>query len=378
MSISPRSVVCRLGFVALLFSAATVAMAETPWRRMSLFKQVDAEPGRTYTLTEENGPWMVMAYTFNGDDAETKANELVHELRSQHGMNAYAHHMQFNFDAGTSNLGVDRYGGPRKMKYRIQRAEEVAVLVGDFPAADDSQAQKALERLRSMQPNTLSKNPINENWAKDRTVKGWRALQQSFTRSSNNEPVGPMSHAFITSNPKIPEGYFKPKGIDKMVIDLNKPLKHSLLQCPGKYTVRVATFATPVIPYVANDKQKEEMAKKAVVGTLEEAADKAHRLCEALRAKNYEAYEFHDRYSSIVTIGSFDTVGTPRPDGKTEINPTIHKIMNTFGAEREQKPGQPLNVGKPKRMESIGVNFDIQPMPVEVPKRTIAADYQQY
>ena len=39
---------------------------------------------------------------------------------------------------------------------------------------------------------------------------------------------------------------------------------------------------------------------------------KAHKMTVALRAKGYEAYEFHDRYASIVTVGSYDRPDDPR------------------------------------------------------------------
>ena len=42
---------------------------------------------------------------------------------------------------------------------------------------------------------------------------------------------------------------------------------------------------------------------------LEEAAYNAHLLVVALRKQGVEAYEFHDRHESLVTIGSFDSVG---------------------------------------------------------------------
>ena len=71
-----------------------------------------------------------------------------------------------------------------------------------------------------------------------------------------------------------------------------------------------------------------------------EAAEKAHKLTEALRAKGVEAYEFHDRSSSIVTIGSFDSVGTPQPNGQIELNPQIHAIMQQYGADRSIAPGK--------------------------------------
>ena len=106
---------------------------------------------------------------------------------------------------------------------------------------------------------------------------------------------------------------------------------------------------------------------------LEEAAKSAHLLTEALRKKGYEAYEFHDRSSSIVTVGGFDSVGTKRADGKIEINPAIHTIMRTFGAETKVEPGKAPQVGKAKKLADIP--FDVQPVPVEVPRRTISTDY---
>ena len=69
---------------------------------------------------------------------------------------------------------------------------------------------------------------------------------------------------------------------------------------------------------------------------MADAALKAHVLTEALRMKGYEAYEFHGRYASIVTVGNFDSVGTPRADGKTEINPEVHKTMEIFKAKPDQ------------------------------------------
>jgi hypothetical protein len=104
-------------------------------------------------------------------------------------------------------------------------------------------------------------------------------------------------------------------------------------------------------------------------------------MCEALRAKGVEAYEFHDHYSSMVTVGSFDSVGQPRADGKIEINPAIHAIITTYGIDPKLLAAQ----GKPQanKAKTIQVEnkqqlaFDISPIPVEVPKRSIAADYQR-
>lgn len=60
-------------------------------------------------------------------------------------------------------------------------------------------------------------------------------------------------------------------------------------------------------------------------------------------------------------------------DGKIEIHPTVHKIMQMYGASRRELPGGGSLGLQPRTLD--GIAFDIQPMPVEVPRRSIAADY---
>jgi hypothetical protein len=91
-----------------------------------------------------------------------------------------------------------------------------------------------------------------------------------------------------------------------------------------------------------------------------------------LRKLGYEAYEFHDRQESIVTIGSFAEVGQKRTDGRIEMHPQIHTIMETFKAQPLNIPG--LQGGLQPR-QIAGVPFDVQPLPVAVPQRSIATDY---
>jgi hypothetical protein len=165
----------------------------------------------------------------------------------------------------------------------------------------------------------------------------------------------------------LPTEYFVPKGIDKLVLEMNKGVKYGLLECKKRYTVKVATFTGHV---VLDQKKIEEIERgRPVKSRLADAAEKAHQMTVALREKGFEAYEFHDRYSSMVTVGSFDSVGTPRSDGKIEINPQVHTIMTHFGPDTKKDPA------KPTAQSLIGIPFDLQPMPVEVPQRSISSDY---
>ena len=93
----------------------------------------------------------------------------------------------------------------------------------------------------------------------------------------------------------------------------------------------------------------------------------------ALRERGVEAYEFHDRTESIVTIGSFDYEGKPLQNGTIEIAPEILKTINDYKAVQRALPGQSA-VGLQPRMLA-GITFDVQPVPIPVPRRSVAADY---
>jgi hypothetical protein len=183
--------------------------------------------------------------------------------------------------------------------------------------------------------------------------------------------MGPMRAAMITCNPVLPEEFFRQGGIDKFVLNMNQGVEHSLLDCPGQYTVKVATFRgkdTMLLKEIDKLEKTDIVTEKLEVGAV-----KANKLVTALRKMGYEAYEFHDRHESVVTIGSFESVGDPRADGKTEINPGVHKIIETFKARQQTINGLPSPAMRPQLLQ--GIAFDVQPVPVAVPRRSIGSDY---
>lgn len=373
----------RLWMIAASWAVGCVAWA-APWGELISLKSVDADPEKTYALTEENGPWLIMAASFSGDGAEKQAKDLVLELRKRYKVPAYVY--KGKFDPGEAQgRGVDEFGKPRKwnyMKYKNSKDRdkarhpelvETAVMAGNYQSAEDPEAQKLLQKLKFATPECLE---IKEGQATHQSLVGWRMIQKQVYEAigSEQKKKGPMGHAFITTNPLLPQEYFAQKnGIDETIVALNEGVPFDLLDCPGKYTVQVATFKGQVVI-----KQDEIQAilngDKEMKSELGKAAEKADKLARALRMKGYEAYQFHDRHASIVTVGSFDSVGTPRPDGKTEINPEIHKIMKAFAAETTTLPGQNTPVTPLKTF--VGIPFDIQPIPVQVPKRSISTAMQ--
>jgi len=352
--------------IGLLGGMAAVAQS-APWDKLLTLNRVEADPNLSYNLSDQNGPWMIMACSFSGELAEQQAKDLVLELRQRYKLPAYVYRKRFELGEDAPGRGWDRYGAPLRMQYRSgSEVDEFAVLVGDYPAVDDAEGQETLRRLKYYQPETLK---LENGKSTTRTLAGWRLIQQTVLAPGNEKKnKGPMGHAFITTNPLLPKDYFVPKGVDKFLLALNEGYEYNLLNCPGKYTVQVAHFTGGVV--IDQKKIGEiEQGRTRMKSHLVEAAEKAHKLTQALRQKGYEAYEFHDRYASIVAVGSFDSAGTPRPDGKIEINPQLHAIMKTFGADSGPVPGS-VN-----RKELVGIPFDLQPIPVEVPKRSIAADY---
>jgi len=361
-------------FALALVVASRATCAAPPWKKVSLFKPLEADPAELYSISDTNGPWMILAATFEGEGAEEQARALIHELRKDFKLPAYSYRKKFEYSMPVEGKGLTPQGEAPLMRYR--RGEDVvqiAVLVGDFPSVDDSEAQQVLRKLKAAHPKTLEVTPEKSNQA----LAAYRMLQLKAKQAmfpNAADARGPMRSAFIVTNPLLPHEYFVPKGVDKLVLEMNREVPHSLLDCPEPYTVKVATFTGHAV--ILDQKRAEALERGEMPKSyLEDAAKSAHILTEALRRKGYEAYEFHDRTSSIVTVGSFSSVGTRRPDGKIEINPAIHTIMRTFGVETTVEPGKPPQIGKTKKVK--GIPLDVQPVPVEVPRMTISAAYER-
>jgi hypothetical protein len=372
----------RIAALGLLLSiqATAISRADMPWSNL-LASRVDADPAKQYTLGQEHGPWIIIACSFNGPSAAKQAHDLVLELRKRYRMEAYVHAMKFELDDPNGNV-QPIFASPHKHVYQMVKEnrdayrdgaiKEIAVVVGNFPAVDDPDARQALQKLKAADPECL-----RANQDESRSLAGWRALQASVRELpqyiEGRRQTGPLAHAFITRNPLLPEDFFAPKGgVDDLVLKINKNVKYSLLDCPGKYTVQVAHFTGEVVINQGDIRAIETGAKPGPESTrqgLVAAAEKAHELTEALRQKHWEAYEFHDRYASLVTVGSFESVGNPRPDGKIEINPVAHRIIEVFRAEPVNVAGEP---GAMAPKSCIGIFFDPQPILVEVPKRSIS------
>lgn len=302
--------------------------------------------GGDLAMTQNNGPWLIVAASFSGTGAEAQARALADELRAKHRLACYIHEMDFKFGDDNPGHGVDNYGAPTRRHYRRgDGAREIAVMVGDFVSIDDPAAQQTLNQIKTLQPNALNVDASQTSQSMAQ-VRQWEdALKE---RLGKGKKRGPMAQAFLTRNPLLPREYFVPKGVDPFVAKMNEGVDHSLLDCPGRQTIRVATFRGKTI--LQTSATQDASPSKSFWGSkkrddsnpLIEAAENAHLLTKALRDHGWEAYEFHDRTESIVTIGSFAEVTQRLPDGRVVVIPEVQKIVQTFDAGFDT-PADPLS-----------------------------------
>jgi hypothetical protein len=370
----PSSVVIQACCVALAIglSCAEMVLAKSPWQWVT-FRRSEADQAESLVLSDSNGPWLIIAASFAGEGSLDEATRLVQELRSRYDLPAYLHAQHFDFSDSVQGKGINPDRSPKRMRYdKAGVFDEYAVLIGDFPSVDDPDMQKTLKKIKYAQPRCLTNAPENTT----RRYAGLRNLYSRVNRDGDKQRKGPLGSAFATPNPLIPQEFFAPKGVDSFIIKMNAGVKHSLLDCPGQYSVRVATFRGNV---VIDQREVSEIEQGGrMKSRLEEAAWNAHRMTTALRKKGVEAYEFHDRHESYVTVGSFDWVGRAQPDGtrEMEMNPAIVTLVQRYSPNRQPMTGaqgQAVDGLQPRTI--AGISCDVQPWPVEVPKRSFATDY---
>jgi len=303
---------------------------------------------------------------------------LVLELRQRFKIEAYSFRQTFDFlqpDA-TDGMGFDEFGSKKKMRYlHPAKFDEIAVMAGSFTSVEGADTEKSLDMIKHAKPATLGDKYKDQS---SQRFAGLRSWYRTVSLASDKRQKGPMGAAFVTRNPLLPDEYFNAKGLDPFLVEINKDLENSLLHCEGNYTVRVATFRG--VDTMKPAEFERLTTERKGDAKIDQAALKATALCAALRARGIEAYEFHERTESIVSVGSFSEYGQPRADGKTEINPAMHRIMQEFGpVKRQMRDG---TQGVQARVEKVkgysgGIPFDHDPWPVQVPRQSVAAAYNQ-
>ena len=357
-----------------------------------------------FPLKPEHGPWLVFAMSFDGSNSKSQAEQLVTELRRDFKLQAYCMSKKLDFTQPVAGAGFDANGNNRKMKFRDQKViNGYAVLVGDFDSIDSAAIKEALRTVKSITPKMLQSAEFAEqDFEKTNSVSvsSWR----DYLRKKAPDKPGPMASAFTTRNPLLPEDFYRTPEVDQFVKKLNEERAHAdfnLLGCPGKFTVRVAVFSgedRTVGGWGGSGSHQDIDSKK--VSQLELAAEKAALAAKALRKAGYEAYQFHDRTQSIVTVGSFNELGKTDAYNRVIYDPGIQDTVARFSAANQVTrtaqygttltPRKLLDLVDQKLIPEItqgdeksrlrwfakySIPFDVLPAPMAVPKPAASSIY---
>lgn len=310
----------------------------------SLAGQQPAETGPVikYPLTEKEGPWLIHIGSFRGDESLEFAHRFAEETRSKYKYQTYVYSMNEE-DArqdreALRQLQLKTIGSEtlaestERQKFKTVRViKEFSVFVGSFP--DMERARTEAARIKEFDPPTsipsFGIHLYNEPKARANQdpeantiggIFGLRASTQSEEGKRLKQSLGnPYRQAFVVRNPvvtrkKTPTVTVQNKAavpMDPTWAELNAKEKHSIFSCPKKWTIVVAKFSPPteVSPMNTSVVQVGSRTSNASLGKgIENAAETARKMAEILRdgGKGYDAYVFHTRQYSLVTVGAFD------------------------------------------------------------------------
>ena len=355
-----------LTLLVILFGCAS-SHADSP-SLLKIFRRsptVEADRSKTYELAETDGPWMILAHTHVGEGSRQRAEQLALEIRQQLNLPAFIYKEDFDF-TGRVDLNVPT---ERKLRYaNPYRYEAYAVLVGEYDTTDHPSIKGDLKRVRAANlasaGSTAAEPKRTDQLSPIELVQG---LTKEMLRIGRDKQPRPMGNAFVTRNPMLPQDYFEAPKVDSFVHQLNDGVPHSLLACNGKYTVVVKTFEGNSA--FVDGKQDKKFRPSG--NRLAKNSNQAAKMTEALREQGVEAYQYHDRFRSYVTVGSFADLGRELPDGRFEYTPEILRTVKKYSAlnYRARQNGNVPKVQRGVIANAVeGIPFDVNPKPIIVPR----------
>lgn len=272
-------------------------------------QRIDATQGRQYRITKQHGPWMIMVVSLTetpqdrrrpGISPAEAADQLVYALRKRN-IPAYAFRLS---DHPGNRLAMSSPGGnSENFRYRAAR-DSICVLAGNYSKSKSTVAKRTLKYIKSLEMARL-----NLDWEYD-----------SVFYSTPGQPR-PFSGAFLTYNPLFTPQEIESQKRDTLLLRMNAAGDYSIINNSGRYTLVVASFKGRSLMQVGRSSQRGRAEEFKISGTLNDAALRAWKVTEMLRegifdgrqkGRTFEAWCFHDRYKSMVTVGSFDGPHDPR------------------------------------------------------------------
>lgn len=273
--------------------------------------RIDATANRVYRITKQHGPWMIMVASFSERHQDVRvdglspadaANQLVYALRKR-GIPAYTFRLS---EADHTNLGKDVLGRTMRTRTPVNN-NGISVVAGNYPTVDDKTAQKTRDFIKRLS-------------LKDLNLESWTNGGGLVFRQTPGQP-GPFSGAFLTINPLFNQEEVAKTKRDPLILRLNGNSEYSILRNKGKYTLTVATFKGRSQTGIGERNYKKAYDLFKPNGTLDDAAERAWKVAKMLReglfngnqkGRTFEAYVYHDKFQSRVTVGSFDSPQDPR------------------------------------------------------------------
>lgn len=269
--------------------------------------KIESDPAKVYHLRKKHGPWMIKVASFSGESEEQRqnsidaANQLVALLRGKN-IPAYIYQQ----DEQIEDIEVLDKKQRRQVRHYTAQHGEIAVLAGNYPSIEDKTGQATLKYIKKMSP----KVEVTHHGKKE-------AVPLNFKK------------AFMAPNPLIPSDELKQRTKDPLLVTLNSGRRNSLLENKGKYTLVVCSFygLSSVEPAKFEEFEKTLSDRKNI--SLDSAGESADELATVLRNQyKLESYVYHERFRSVVTVGSF---ATPN-------DPALLKLANDLRCKEKEDP----------------------------------------
>jgi hypothetical protein len=317
----------------------------------------DPRAADPYAITADAGPWVICAASYIGEEAHNLSHQMAERLRKDYHLAAYV------FDRGDAERQQDLEMHRKKEQFygvtlpfrHPQYTASCAVLIGGF--ANMEEANAALLKVKKLEAPALKLSNGQEATDMEFMLK---QLPDKKGGEMVRVKVNPLSRSLVVPNPTAPpEREERPK-VDPAWKELNASESYSLLKNSKAWTLVVKEYAGPAklqqqgmpASFLGKGSQPDYKPGEA----MRAAGLQAHALAEFLRNKQigFDAYVLHTRFSSIVTVGAFDSPDDP------EIQRTKRRLESlSFRAAPGAASGAPVT-GDP-------IGLIAHPLPMEVP-----------
>lgn len=308
-----------------------------------------ADINRDLAITPAAGQWLILVISYSSKNGAEQARKMCLELREKNRVPAYV----FCYGADERRKEYERVkkiidqqreffkqnGMTPDQPLRIRHQQidvHHAVMIGGYPNADA--ANRALTSVRAWPPPDPTRVDLETMF--------YQATEGDQKKNSRSEVryVNPFKRAFVCRNPTVKHEAPVQKIDVAALRRMNADEPYSLFNCKKPFTLAVKEFQTP---YMMQDRTTSPSAWDFLNKSdrVDGAAISARNLAESLRKLKLDAYVLHAKFSSTITVGSYDS-----PD-----DPALKSMQEVLATRFNQPP-------------FTQIQFFHRPVPMAVPK----------